>query len=404
MQKNNDDILITQPIPFVAYSIFACVISLAIIAYVIFGEYTQKQKVVGILVPDKGLIKVYAPVLATVETLLVKEGDFVEEGDILYTLNSTGVSESQEHSRIEIRDRLLETRKSLQTDAARQKKINTEEQQRIQAEIKGIEIELEEIQEFQRIADEQIDLAKDILSRYEKLTANGMHSVIQTQGKKVEMLTLLSQKQNFMRQYSALQRRIEALQAESVTAMLRGENQMAAIGRSVKITESELLALESGRRIKVLSPAKGMVTGITKKPGQVSDVIEPLMSLIPEGAKLQAEIYVPSNAIGFVDLDTEILLRYRAFPYQKFGQHSAKIQYISRAAVPSSELNSAITTSMGRAALVYRITANLPSQGVMAYGNLEPLQVGMEIDASILLDKRTLIEWLFEPLFSISGK
>jgi membrane fusion protein len=53
---------------------------------------------------------------------------------------------------------------------------------------------------------------------------------------------------------------------------------------------------------------------------------------------------------------------------------------------------------------MYRIKAALGSQAVAAYGRSEPLQSGMQLEADVLLDRRRLIEWIFDPLFSLAGR
>jgi membrane fusion protein len=53
---------------------------------------------------------------------------------------------------------------------------------------------------------------------------------------------------------------------------------------------------------------------------------------------------------------------------------------------------------------VYRIKVALEGQAIRAYGQLEPLQPGMQVEADILLDRRRLIEWIFEPLLSLAGR
>ena len=53
---------------------------------------------------------------------------------------------------------------------------------------------------------------------------------------------------------------------------------------------------------------------------------------------------------------------------------------------------------------LYRIKVALASQTVAAYGRAEPLQAGMEVQADVLLDRRRLIEWVFEPLLSLAGR
>ena len=47
---------------------------------------------------------------------------------------------------------------------------------------------------------------------------------------------------------------------------------------------------------------------------------------------------------------------------------------------------------------------DLPAQAIDAYGKPEPLKAGMQVEADILLDRRRLIEWIFEPLLSLSGR
>ena len=53
---------------------------------------------------------------------------------------------------------------------------------------------------------------------------------------------------------------------------------------------------------------------------------------------------------------------------------------------------------------LYRITVALDRQTVQAYGVAQPLVAGMQLEADVLLDRRRLIEWIFEPLLSITGR
>jgi membrane fusion protein len=52
----------------------------------------------------------------------------------------------------------------------------------------------------------------------------------------------------------------------------------------------------------------------------------------------------------------------------------------------------------------YRVTVALESQSVNAYHQLVSLQAGMLLDADVLLDHRRLIEWVFDPLFSLTRR
>jgi membrane fusion protein len=78
------------------------------------------------------------------------------------------------------------------------------------------------------------------------------------------------------------------------------------------------------------------------------------------------------------------------------------VQSISANAVSAAELG-VVPLDGGREPL-YRIRATLDAQSIDAYGRREPLQAGMQVEADVMLDRRRLIEWVFEPLLSLAGR
>jgi membrane fusion protein len=131
------------------------------------------------------------------------------------------------------------------------------------------------------------------------------------------------------------------------------------------------------------------------------------MSIVPSGATLQAQLFSSSRGIGFLREGQRVLLRYESFPYQKFGYHVGLVTAVSRSTVSPAEMTqqlAGLSTLYGANEPVYRVTVNLPQQTVTAYGDPMPLQPGMKLEADVLLESRRLIEWMLEPLFSITGK
>jgi membrane fusion protein len=61
-------------------------------------------------------------------------------------------------------------------------------------------------------------------------------------------------------------------------------------------------------------------------------------------------------------------------------------------------------TSANASAPLYRIRIRLDAQTVQAYGRHMPLKSGMLVQASVMLERRKLYEWIVEPIFSISGR
>lgn len=53
---------------------------------------------------------------------------------------------------------------------------------------------------------------------------------------------------------------------------------------------------------------------------------------------------------------------------------------------------------------VYRLRAKLTQQQMQAFGKSFFLKSGMLFEADIMLEQRTLIEWLLEPIYSLRGR
>jgi hypothetical protein len=114
------------------------------------------------------------------------------------------------------------------------------------------------------------------------------------------------------------------------------------------------------------------------------------------GTKLQADLYAPGKAVGFIRRGNAVLLRYQAFPYQSFGHYHGTVAEVSRIPLTASRMDGA-----GPA---YRITVELDSQSVAAHGERQALQAGMLAQADVLQETRRLYEWALAPLFGLAER
>lgn len=187
----------------------------------------------------------------------------------------------------------------------------------------------------------------------------------------------------------------------------RQANQQADIQRQLSALEQNLAESEAKRTLLVTAPETGIATAVLADIGQTVDSSRPLLSIVPADAPLQAELYAPSKSIGFIKPGDSVLIRYQAYPYQKFGQYQGRVRSISRTSVPFAELARMAGAVPGLAKdgeQLYRLQISLDKQMVTAYGQPRPLQSGMLLDADVLQDTRRLYEWVLEPLYSLTGK
>ena len=103
-----------------------------------------------------------------------------------------------------------------------------------------------------------------------------------------------------------------------------------------------------------------------------------------------------------------MLLRYAAYPYQKFGMGNGEVTEVSRSPYVVQELPTHIAATLGGLSQggdpVYRVTVRIKDQAVQAHGLAHALKAGMLAEADVVQDTRRLWEWVLEPVFSLSGK
>jgi membrane fusion protein len=157
------------------------------------------------------------------------------------------------------------------------------------------------------------------------------------------------------------------------------------------------------RLIEIRAPEDGVVTAVLAHPGQMVGAGAPMLKIVPRHAPMQAELLAPSSAIGFIHEGGRVLLRYSAFPYQKFGEYWGTVVSVSRAAMNVEEANSLLAgvSPAKQTGPLYCIIVEPDSQKVSIYGEEHSLPAGMQVHAYALLEKRQLYEWVLEPLYDI---
>ncbi|MEJ7687572.1 MAG: HlyD family efflux transporter periplasmic adaptor subunit [Variovorax sp.] len=395
------EIVVSRPLSFAALSIGFAVLALGLIGYLIWGEYTRKIRASGYLVPNAGVIKVPATQTGIVSRLLVQEGQSVLAGETLAVLNFER-SIGSGNALAEVEKQLQLRRVSLKQERVKLGELHEQQGKALSARHANLQSELVQVQAASLLQQDRIRLTDQMLANQRKLHAERFISDMALQQKEQERMSDLSSLETIRRSRTALLRDVGSVEADQAALPARHLNELAALDRNVSSIEQDRIENESRRELLLKAPQAGVVTAILTDVGKVATAGQPLMNLIPEGSELQADVYLPSRAAGFVRVGTRALLQFQAFPYQKFGSHEARVTKMSRVAVSGNELPYPPSTA-GSGELYYIASLALAKKTVSAYGKEELLQSGMGFDANLILETRTLLEWVFEPLFSVSG-
>ncbi len=402
-ERRLGDVIMSRPLSFTMITAGCVAAASCVLLFLAFGTYTQRSTVRGQLVPEVGVIKVHPQQGGIVSGKFVREGQKVKRGEVLFVLSSERQSIAAGGTQANISGQIAARTASLRDELRQTEKLQREAALGAAKRVAGLQSELENIRVQIEGQKSRIQLADEALARAQQLVGMNFVSKEQLQGKQADQLEQRSRMRSLEREQIALERELSDQRLELASLPLRNSNLNAQLLRGINSAGQELTESEAKRQLAITAPESGTVTAIALERGQLAEPGKPMLSLIPEGAGLIAELHVPSRAIGFVRNGSAVLLRYQAYPYQKFGHGKGKVIAVSKTALTPGELGGA-AGGVGTGESLYRITVALSAQSVQAYGATEALQAGMLLEADVLQDTRRLYEWVLEPLYSLTGK
>ena len=393
-------IVLARPIALSALTGVALLIVALVAGFFGFGTYTTHSTLRGRLIPDRGVIDVRSPQLGTILERRVGEGQLVESGDVLFIVSSERHTAVLGPAQRAIAEQLEERRRSLAAQIENTRVLQRLERRSLDESTTALRSEAVTLEQTLADQRERVRLAEQTAQRYERVRAQGYVAEDLLLAKKVDLLDQRGRLQSLERERSGIERQLGDVASRSDSLELRYRNQIGDLERSMTAADLDIAENEARREIVVTAPAGGTATGIAAVVGQAVDSSTPLAFIVPNDARLRAELYAPSRAVGFVAVGEEVLLRYEPYPYQKFGHYRGVVEAVSRTAVPPS----ARTESPPGGGPVYEVIVALQSQTVTAYGEPRELRAGMAVEADVLLETRRLYEWILEPLYSLRGQ
>jgi membrane fusion protein len=386
-------VMLSRPLTARVLTLLIFTLTLSTMVFLALNSYTRKVSVNGSLVPDTGLVILKAPVAGTVTELEVEAGDFVEAGDRLLVLDQDQMLEglgsvgdalqqnldaqrtgilarldlAQRHGEILARGN-IDRKHHLEAALADIGKLQVQEQATLALRHNSLARAFR-LHEEEHLATADLDAARLLVIEQQKVL-----SALDRQGQEISS-RLSSQR------FESLQQELESRQQLN---LLEGE--------VLRLKEQEVRML-SGHSIEIRAPVSGRIGSMALHEGMSMAGGDQLLSVKPVDSRLVAEFMIPGSAMGFIEKGQSVNLHVEAFPYQKFGvQHGKVLGFDTAATAQPARPGTPLPAEL-------RLVAELDKQSVSAYGSEHELLAGMQLHADILLESRTLFEWLFEPLF-----
>lgn len=394
------DIVLTRAWSLGVLGAFLAAIAGSLVLFACFGTYTAHTTLRGRLVAERGVVEVASPAAGTIVERLAAEGRRVSAGETLYVVSSERFPQAGTATGLEIAAQLERRRASLVGQIASTAELERAERDALITRRAALGRELDSLDEALAAERRRLDLAAAAAERYARMRALGYVADEQAAQREAALLEQRSRIEGMKRERAGLARLDAELEGRAATLPLERAHAIAELERAVAGTDLEIAENDARRASTVTAPTAGIVTAPT---GEIAAPVERgqvLARIVPDDAVLEAELFAPSRAVGFVAAGGEVRLRYAAFPYQKFGQAPGTVVSVSEAPLAPAEA----AARAGAREPVYRVVVALRSQTVMAYGAPRSLLPGMEVEADVLLETRRLYEWVLEPLYALAAR
>lgn len=368
----------------------------AAVLFLSLATYARVATVPGVITLDRGVVAVIPSRAGVIEEVDVREGQRVRADQVLARiraeeeLGNGQTAPSRIGRSLEAQDAGLASQGAMLLSAARA------DQSRLKAQISGLRDEIASLDAQMADQHRLLDVATDDYENARTVAANGFISKHDLDSRQATLLSRRQQLAQLAQLRASKSASISEARSQIAQSVANAKAQFAGTSSQRSGLEQQAAQTDLARGYRLISSVDGVVTALSAKPGQPADPQRQIMVVIPIGSKPVAEIYVPTTAIAFIHPGQEVRLAVDSFAFERFGTVPGEITSISAAAVPKE--------IAGGPSAAYLATVSLPEPWIQAFGRREPLMPGMTLSAHVVTGRRSLLEWLFEPIYAMRNR
>lgn len=370
---------IDEPLPRATWALYLlCIVVTAAITWSALAKVDEITRSDGRIVPD-GREQVIASLDAGIlRELKVREGQEVQAGEELASLDPTRVEAQQNEGQA----KLL----SLKAAAAR---LTAEANGRasvqwpadLDPKARYVQAESESFEARKRVLDEAvgaINRSLGLISKELKLAQDMSRSGLMSD---VEVMRL-NRQVNEMQQQRA--ERVSRYRQEASQELVRVQNEMSQQDEQMVVRQDALT------RTVLKSPVHGVVKSV--KAGTIGGVIgsgAPILEIAPIGPKVLVEAKIKPKDIGFVRLGQTAEVKLAGYDFNTYGGLEGKVTYISPDAVTEGD-----KSGEGH----YRVIVTAERNNLKYRGDKLPVIPGMTSVVEIKTGERSVLSYLLRPM------
>lgn len=368
-----------------------------------------------IMVSDR--TKVIQPLeVSVVKAVLVRDGDRVQAGQVLVELDPTMATADKANVQEQLGSAISEEQRTAallgalvsgaaapvhaeRVDGPARAQLQAEWQDilaklaKFDAELARRQAERATVQETIAKLEATVPMAQTREADYKKLVEQGYVSGHATQDKTRERIELerdlATQRARLVEAQSVVKETGQAKEAfRAETVRLLGERNAQAATRHHQLDADNNKARQRERLTHLVAPVAGVVQQLAvHTTGGVVTQAQPLMVVVPDSARVTAEVSIANQDIGFVNAGQMAEVKLETFPYTKYGTVVARVDIVTADAVTDEKKGS-----------YYPATLTLSQNDMLIDGKRVRLTPGMNITAEIKTGRRRLIEYLLSPV------
>ncbi len=393
-------VLIVTPIKFWVVTGFLCAIIAVLIVFLATASFARIETVRGAVVPTKGIVQVRAPSGGVLTDFTLTEGEAVTGGQVVGRITTSaaadgvGTRTGAELNRIvdhvsQIESRMEQSAAVLALDLAAKDRERRELTTQITNSVEMLDLQIEMLGEAEKNA-----------ARTSKLSARNL---VNAEVVSQRNTGLIQARQDVHQMRSdirilKIQRDNIALDQEQLRAKAR-LNQMEFEAEKARLL-GESSIITGAQAFELIVPVTGTATAVLASDGYNLIPERQVFSILPENSGFVVELYVPSRAVGFIETGQDVRLLFDAFPYQRFGAQLGHIVEITSSVITQSGAELLIENTEP----VYRVKVELADDTIKTGDDDHTLQAGMLLSANIVIEDRTILAWLLEPLLSVARR